>query len=183
MRASCVRRRVGHNEMEKTKERATEKEEGEEEEEEEGRMLLVLSARLCCICSMHAHFLLRVNARLISLHLFGRWATKGNLCCFPPEEKKSYMMELFPLAPVVFGESGSEIHPVLFSVRPLLAAAMKRIVFWIFPLLLPWPFDIFVAVDRFPKGRPTLAACACDVNSYDGCASDVRYTIHVPHVP
>ncbi len=83
-------------------------------------------------------------------------------------------MDLFSLAPVVFGENGSEIHPpVLFSVRPLLAAAMKRIVFLISlfsffgPLTFSWRLIDSQRGDRlWPR--------VCDVNSYDGCASDVR---------
>ena len=76
-------------------------------------MLLVLSARLCCccICSMHAHFLLRVNARLISLHLLVADNQRKSLLFPPRNKKKSYMMDLFSLAPDVFGENGSEIHP------------------------------------------------------------------------
>ncbi len=53
-------------------------------------MLLVLSARLCCMyCSMHAHFLLRVNARLISLHLLVADNQRKSLL-FPLETKKNH---------------------------------------------------------------------------------------------
>ncbi len=92
------------------------------------------------------------------------------------------MMDLFSLAPVVFGENGSEIHPRSSSPSDLSSRPQyEENRFLDFPFFsFLWPFDIFVAVDRFPKESDRLWPRAYDVNSYDGCAacvsSDVRYT-------
>ena len=185
VRALRVRRRVGHNEMEKTKEKGASRGGGggRGRGKKEGCCLscppvfvaYVVCMRISCCKSMHDS----------SPSIFLVAGQPKEISAVSPPRRKKIIHDGFVLSCASrFRRKwfrNTPAGPLLRPTSPRGRNEENR--FLDFPLLLLWPFDIFVAVDRFPKGRPTLAACACDVNSYDGCASDVRYTIHVPHVP